>query len=234
MELLITDKLVYSLAIKTTDILTLKQKELQETKWHDGESNTDSEYSSLACKCCLQAWEIIKAKRKALKDVVLICVIPDINLTFTDKNRCIIKKKIELKSSTSRRMPGSTIRALDINLPLIYCLRPATRSGHYQVRCCQYYEAMGETAYDLFQDRTPRPVLNFEKMSSIKSDDEYKKVSKFEWVKHYSECAINRVQKKTYKSWQDELVRNIQEITVNNFVKETTLEEFIRLKNMYG
>ena len=42
-------------------------------------------------------------------------------------------------------MPGSTIKKLDINQALIYCLRPSPPSEEYIVRCSQYHNAMGES-----------------------------------------------------------------------------------------
>jgi len=51
-------------------------------------------------------------------------------------------------------MPGSTIKKLDINQPLIYCLRPSSEEDKYIIKCSQYHTAMGDSKFDLFQDRT--------------------------------------------------------------------------------
>ena len=96
------------------------------------------------------------------RDITITCEIPD--TTFTYPNGSTTKHKIELKSSKSKTMPGSTIKKLDINQPLIYCLRPSPLSEEYIVRCSQYHNAMGESDTELFQDRTPRPFISFEKM----------------------------------------------------------------------
>ena len=54
---------------------------------------------------------------------------------------------------------------LDINQTLIYCLRPTNKSEPYKLKCSQYHSAMVDnTNIDLFQDRTPRPIINFDNM----------------------------------------------------------------------
>ena len=50
-------------------------------------------------------------------------------------------------------MIGSTIRKLDINQPLIYCLRPNNTEGIYKIRYSQYHSAMGESDLDTFQNQ---------------------------------------------------------------------------------
>ena len=86
-------------------------------------------------------------------------MIPDINCIFDGDIQ--VTHKIELKSSKTNVMPGSTIGKLDINQPLIFCNRTT-----YEVQCGQYHTAMGDSDIDLFQDRTPRPSLNFTKLST--------------------------------------------------------------------
>jgi hypothetical protein len=44
---------VYELGVETAKILNEKQNELRQITWTDGESNLDTEYSRLACDCCL-------------------------------------------------------------------------------------------------------------------------------------------------------------------------------------
>ena len=226
----IPDYIVYYLAIETTKILLEKQDNLKSINWTYGESNIDVEYSTLACQCCIEAWNIIKKQYIEYNDVIINCKIPDINIEFilpTNRSRKIIKKKIELKSSKTIKIPGSTIKNLDINQPLIYCLRPSNDNELYKFRCSQYYNAIGETNYDLFQDRTPRPIINFDKMY----DQPYIKKEKNDWINHYAICAINRLKKnKIQKSWQDDLVKIIQQETIIEFIKNTTIEEFQDLK----
>lgn len=226
------EKITYELAIETTKLLNEKQKELNEIKWAEGEANIDVGFSKIACITCLEAWEKIKEIKKLRDDIKLECDIPDINLTFTDKYNRSLKSKIELKSSkqSNKRIPGSTIGKLDINQPLIYCLRPKNDNGIFYLRCCQYHQAMGKSDTELFQDRTPRPYINFHKMKYVKK---YEHVHKNDWIKHYSQCALNRLEKNMKKSWQDYLVKNIKEMSIEEFIKNTTLEEFIKLKENY-
>lgn len=233
----ISNNTLLQLARETTKLLNARQEDLAFAKWADGESNTDTDFSTLACSCCEQAWETIKIQTPEFKEISLKCNIPDINLRFIDEGlRTLHNAKIELKSSKSKNMPGSTIQKLDINMPLIYCLRPATitENSVFHVRCSQYFQAMGEGTYDLFQDRTPRPGISFEKMTDIDVDveGEYKEKEKNIWIHHYAQCALNRLDG-SYQgkhSWQDDMVKQIQQLTIADFLKNTSTEQFIELK----
>ena len=217
------NKITYDLAIETTKLLNQKQNELSNIIWSEGEANIDIGFSKLACKTCLEAWNKNKKKYKVYDEVRLECDIPDINLVFYDKYDRKLKSKIELKSSKdkNKRIPGSTIGKLDINQPLIYCLRGKNKK--YEIRCSQYHNAMGKNDLELFQDRTPRPYINFNKM---KYPNEYKNVQKNDWIKHYSKCALNRLDNNKNSSWQDYLVKDI----ISEFIKKTTIKEFIKIK----
>lgn len=217
--------ITYDLAIETTKLLNQKQYELSNITWSDGEANIDSGFSELACKCCLEIWEYVKRKHNLYESVRLECNGPDINLIFYDKYNKKLESKIELKSSKekNKRIPGSTIGNLDINQPLIYCLRPKNINEKYEIRCSQYHIAMGKSNLELFQDRTPRPYINFQKMEY---PNEYKQVEKNDWIKHYSKCALNRFNQNKKSSWQDYLVKNI----IIDFIKNTTIKEFIKMK----
>ena len=138
-------------------------------------------------------------------------------------------------------MPGSTIKKLDINQPLIYCLRPSGSGGEFQLKCSQYHHAMGESDFDLFQDRTPRPCINFEKMPPINrpEDDDacidgvavYEEKSKDDWIEHYAQCAVNRLERSCcQKSWQDPLVESIGNKLIAKFIASTSVEEFQKMK----
>lgn len=181
-----------------------KQEALHTCKWADGESNTDTDFSNLACTIASEVWS-------SDAGITLKATAPDINLTFTFPNGKTQKAKIELKSSKSATMPGSTIGKLDINQPLIFCLRGAT----YKLRAALYHQAMGESSYDLFQDRTPRPQINFNKMPTDTA--EYVEKEKSAWVEHYAECAIKRLEGAPNKSWQDDLTRAI----IDQYLKST-------------
>lgn len=207
----IDGKLLLEITSETTSILSEKQEQLRQCKWTDGESNTDTDFSNLACKCAEDAWHIIKSKSQYahLNGIEMTASIPDIICTFSKNGTPIkiSKNKIELKSSKSHIMPGSTIGKLNINQPLIYCLRPENSDNLYKIRYGQYHNAIGESDTDLFQDRSPRPKLNFTKLSS-QPVIIYCEKKKDDWIIHYAKCAVNRL-KTTTKSWQDRLIRLI-------------------------
>ena len=117
-------------------------------------------------------------------------------------------------------MPGSTIGKLDVNQPLIFCNRKT-----YEVRCGQYHTAMGGTDIDLFQDRTPRPSLNFTKLSTHPL--EYTVKEKDAWISHYGKCAVNRLNRSVQPSWQDTLTKSILYEALQHI---ETLEELQQLR----
>ena len=223
------NKIVLKLAAETTKILNEKQTELQNISWTNGESNLDTEYSQLACNCCKMAWEAIKTKYPKYSKTDITCEIPDINITFThsDGNKSI--HKIELKSSKSTKMPGGTINKLDVNQPLIYCKRPSIPSEPYKVRCSQYHAAMGESDIDLFQDRTPRPFINFEKMSEPDTNVPFVTKDKDDWIDHYAVCAYNRTKPTTKckQSWQDDMIKKIKEKAIDDYLMNTSEVEIL-------
>lgn len=148
----INNKLLLEIAAEITNKLTDKQEELKMCKWTDGEANTDTDFSVLACKCAEEAWICVKQRYPLLIMITATVSIPDIVFTFS-KNGEIIEvptNKIELKSSKRRIMPGSTIGKLDINQPLIYCYRPKNTDNPYDIRYGQYHTAMEENDIDLF------------------------------------------------------------------------------------
>ena len=231
----VDDFTVFKLAIQTTKELLKNQDKLKIIKWNDGEANIDTEYSKLSCQCCIMAWKQLKILYQEFKDVTIECTIPDINITFKFVNNTELKKKIELKSSKSVKMLGSTIKKLDINQPLIYCLRPTDIDGVYNFKCSQYYSAMGESNLELFQDRTPRPIINFEKMPDINENITYVNKNKNSWINHYAYCAINRIDNsiKCQYSWQDEMVKLMEQIIIKKYLTSKTIEEIKIDKDKY-
>jgi hypothetical protein len=133
--------------------------------------------------------------------------------------------KIELRSSKNTRMLGSTINKLDINQPLIYCLRPKDNSGYYELRCSQYHNSMGKSDLDLFQDRTPRPYINFNKMKKTNEILTFEYKDKKCWVEHYAYCALNRIKKKCKSSWQDDMISVLKKNIINDYLKNTNIEQ---------
>ena len=227
----INDNNVYELAIITSRLINNKIDELGKIEWTNGESNLDSGYSKLACNCCEEAWNEYILKYKEFRGIRIKCTIPDINIVFEYPNKKkIIEKKIELKSSKNSKMPGSTIRKLDVNQPLIYCLR-SENPLKFETRCSLYHQAMGESDLELFQDRSPRPCINFEKMNKNGMEMDFEIKKKECWIDHYAKCAINRINhKKKYKSWQDHMIRKIKKNLLEEFIKTTSIDKFKEIK----
>jgi hypothetical protein len=221
----ITESNVYELSIETTRLLNESQDKLGDIEWTNGEANIDTDYSELACYCCRIAWDRMIQKNPEYTEISFSCRIPDINILFTYTDGRKIKHKIELKSSKSRKMPGSTIKNLDINQPLIYCLRPISNTGAYLFKCSQYHSAMGESNIDLFQDRTPRPVINFDKMIDALP---YESKDKDCWIEHYAKCGLNRIDKtiRCNKSWQDDMIKIMKKNILSEYIRNTSEEQF--------
>ena len=221
-------QLLLTIASITTTKLNEKQEELGQCKWTDGESNTDTDFSELACKCAEEAWSIIQEKYPILESIRMVALIPDINCIFFKQEIPIkvSKNKIELKSCKHIIMPGSTISKLDINQPLIYCHRPK-KDEKYEVRYGQYHTAMGETNFDLFQDRTPRPHINFTKLESP-AEINYIEKQNDDWITHYSKCALHRITHPVSYSWQDTLTKRILFEALQNI---ETLEDLQKLRD---
>ena len=229
----ITGSIIYELGIQTTKNLNERQDKLENITWNNGEANLDTEYSELACDCCVMAWETIKTKYPEYSEIKITCIKPDINITFTYSDGRKSTDKIELKSSKSKKMPGSTIKKLDINQTLIYCLRPSMASEPYKIRCSQYYSAMGESEHDLFQDRTPRPFINFEKMNEVDSATPFVSKDKDLWIEHYATCALKRIEETTtcQKSWQDDMIKIIKTKIIEDYIRNTSEQQFQIDKN---
>ena len=229
----IRQPIIYELAILTTKILINRQYKLEKIKWQNGESNTDTEFSELACDCCKEAWSQIKYNYPGNRETKITCEIPDINITFIYSDGSQSKHNIELKSSKKKIMPGSTIRKLDINQPFIYCLRPSKDKEPYKLKCSQYFSAMGESETDLFQDRTPRPDINFNKMNDVENIKPFELKEKNDWVEHYANCALNRIENPTIcqYSWQDDMMNKFKKKIIDDYRRNTTVEQFQMEKN---
>jgi len=239
------EKICMPLTQRTAQILDTKQKKLQEIVWTDSEANMDSGFSKLGCMCCVKAFDDIKKEYPEYNNLSLKCRIPDINILFYKNSEgsesdvgstsectsnIIATGKIELKSGKGKGLiPGSTIGSLNINEPVIFCLR---NESNYTFRYNQYYNCIGESNTDMFQDRTPRPHVNFQKMTDINTPIKYIHKEKSDWVEHYANCAFVRIKSnKPYKSWQDYLTEKIKKLSIKEFIKETSIEEFAKLKS---
>lgn len=225
----IPENIILRLSQKTAQLLEGKQEELASCSWTNGESNTEGDYSRLACRCVLEAWSLIQSDFPGMENVIIEANSPDISCIFKNDSLSF-KRKIELKSSLNVTMPGSTIGKLDFNQPMIYCLRPKNPTEPFKFRYSQYHHALGENDKELFQDRTPRPIINYDKMWDSSVLATYTEKEKSEWVDHYAVCALNRLNTPTQYSWQDSLVRKIKDYVIKTFLSTTTIEEIARMK----
>ena len=226
----ITAEILLVLAKFTAGRLAARQEDLASCKWTDGESNLDSYFSRLACACTEDSWTDVLQQFPELVGFTIVANGPDIHIAFFKDGVKVptLHDKIELKSSTSPVLPGSTIGKLDINQPLIYCHRPKQAVGLYDIRYGQYHTAMGESEFDLFQDRTPRPPLSFNKLTLPSMESTYCHKKNDSWIDHYGKCAVRRVTQAPPKaSWQDALVKNI---LLEALQGVETLEDLIALK----
>jgi hypothetical protein len=217
---------------RTAQILHTKQIELHEIQWTNCEANIDSGFSRIGCVCCKEAFDEIKEEYSEYNNLTLKFEIPDINILFYKDSKIIASGKIELKSGKGKGLiPGSTIGTLNINEPVIFCLKNKSKNS-FDFRYSQYHNCIGESNTDMFQDRTPRPRVNFKKMTDINTLIKYIHKEKSDWVEHYAECALFRTKaNKPYKSWQDNLIEKIKNLSINEFINETSIEDFTKLKS---
>jgi len=231
LETAINGDILLELTRETVKILETKQEELLAIRWTDGEANTDMGFSTLASQCCVEAWSTI-CQTHGLINISIQASAPDINIVFTDSSGTSIHRKIELKSAKGNTMPGSTIgQELDINQPLIYCKRPRANQKNpiFEFSYSQYHSAMLYSDTERFQDRNPRPGLDIRKMSKSNQVIQYLVKERDAYVSRYAVCALNRLDPnfRAQHSWQDDLTQNI----INEFLRRTSAEELIRMKN---
>jgi len=192
--------------------LSKSQNELNNISWHKGESNTDLEFSELAKKKCVESFDEINTN----KNLFLNVEIPDLLLTFK-KGDHKQRFKIELKSTKSadRSVPGSMIMSLDPNMWTIFCLR---KESGFEVRYGRYHLGMSRSTHDLFQDRSPRPRLQFDNFQNVNEEPNLEETNiDKSFFKHYARSAVNRVlDPKGRGSWQDDLVKEIIRIAIKD------------------
>jgi hypothetical protein len=221
-----------SLTQKTAQLISSNQEQLKKVKWTDGESNTDSGFSSLACESCLEAWETVKNELSDVSEIVgleLTTKGPDVTLVFSKGNEVIHNDKIELKSGKAKQIPGSTISSCDINQYVIFCLRNDKKES-FEIRYGQYHMLIKAGATDLFQDRSPRPAAVFNNLADVNTAVTYVEQEKADWVQHALDCAFRRIDNKMDSSWQDDFMRRLIQEAEERFVERTSLAEFTRLK----
>ena len=188
------------------------QDQLNQISWHKGESNTDLEFSELAKEKCIESFNEINTN----KNLSLEVKVPDLLLIFK-KGNVRENFKIELKSTKSNdgSVPGSMIMTLDPNMWTIFCLR---KNDEFHIRYGRYYLGMSRGSYDLFQDRSPRPRLQFENYQNIAEEPILKETTVDKsFYKHYAKSAVNRVLNPNGRgSWQDDLVKEIIRIVITD------------------
>jgi len=213
-EQLIDQDILPFIAKRTADLLCNDQAGLKSCKWQDNESNPDTDFSNLSRDKCTKALQEIMSTLK--KEIKIQIETPDLLITFND----VYKRRIELKStkSSNGKMPGSTIGKKDWNEWVIFCHRSDNLNDFFEIRYGRYYEGLKPSDYELFQDRTPRPSLNFNQFHKPEYSELIPKIEKQEdFYKNYATCAINRVLgTPPNKSWQDDLVKEIIKIVKNN------------------
>jgi len=226
----ITNQFMMILAIETAKLLETEeaQKELKKIVWQINEANTDKGFSDVASLYCEQAWLVLRDQHLQLRDITMTAVGPDINCTFTIDDEIISKKKIELKSSKSREILGSTSSKLNVNQPVIWCLRYVDTRIPCEIRCGQYHTAMSKSDFLRFQDRTPRVPIEFDQLPLLSSYDSsqipYSEESNTGWIKKFALSALNRLESPSYKSWQEKLIRDILLETLDHVTTEEQLE----------
>jgi hypothetical protein len=88
---------------------------------------------------------------------------------------------------------------------------------------------MGVSDTDLFQDRTPRPHINFKKMNEIDNTLPFAIREKGYWVEHYAKCALKRVEEHTIyqkTSWQDDMIKILKKKIIEDYIRNTTEQQF--------
>jgi len=213
-DLEIEEKVLPNLTQETCKLLNAKKTELSKLSWQSGESNTDTDFSNLSKECCEIAFKNINKINK----LKLQIDITDLKLKFIYKKK-IINKKIELKSTRSinSKIPGSMIRSLDPNIWTIMCCRADNNKDKIEVRYGRYFIGMDVSEYEKFQERSPRPFLNFIKFQKHTEKPKTATTSiSNSWWKDYAKSAIKRVLNPKKKSWQDDLVKEIIKIVLKD------------------
>lgn len=186
----------------TAKFLEMEQEKLKQIRWHDGEANTDREFSNFAKECCIKAYQEIDCA------IELTVKTPDLLLSFTHNGE-VVTEKIELKStkSKSRKTLGSMIKSLDPNQWTIFCCRGDEKN---EIRYGRYHLGMNFSSHEKFQDRSPRPDLHFDRFQETGAEPIVDKVPiEEEFWRKYAKTAINRIIDPQSHSWQDDLITEV-------------------------
>lgn len=207
--------LMPKLVQETAKLLNQSQDQLKQIQWTVGEANTDKQFSLLAGQKAQQAFNEVHSQSQSNFPIAIQTTTPDLKIKFIVHNpnqkSKTYSRKIELKSGTTRIIPGSTIRKLDLNCWVIFVLRQADNS-QFSFRYGRYHKGLLIKDTDLFQDRTPRPSLKWDNYQTINEQPDISKVeNNKEWISRYAKAAIYRVfyASGLKLSWQDDLVKLI-------------------------
>ena len=213
MEDYIDNKLLPKMTKILCGELNAHKEVLKGIEWHIHEANTDRDFSNLSKKLC----ENIFKKHNIHKGLTIEINTPDLNLIFRLEGRTV-ERKIELKSTMSSNgiLPGSMIMSLDPNIWTIICRRDIPNDD-IEVRYGRYYLGMNVSSHEKFQDRSPRPTLNFFQFQDQTEQPNMKKttLSSSFW-KTYANSAITRILEPQNHSWQDDLVKEIIRIVLED------------------
>jgi hypothetical protein len=211
LDQVIENNILPKLTKETCVILNNNQYSLKKLSWSEGENNKDMPFSNLAKKCCLEAFN----KINDIDDLTLEISIPDLKLKFQQK-KIKIEKKIELKSTIKTIIPGSARSKFDPNIWTIFCQRGKEK---FKLRYGRYFLGMKISDHETFQDRSPRPKLNFEYFQEHTEDPKVEKINEdmnLKFWQQYAKTAINRVINPKNHSWQDDLVKEIIKEVLKN------------------
>ena len=106
--------------------------------------------------------------------------------------------------------------SLDPNMWTIICRRDIPNDD-IEVRYGRYYLGMNVSSHEKFQDRSPRPTLNFFQFQDQTEQPIMEKttLSSSFW-KTYANSAITRILEPQNHSWQDDLVKEIIRIVLED------------------
>lgn len=210
------EQLIANLVWRTAKLLQSAQNELSEVNWQDGESNTDSGYSMVARRKFAEAFDELVKDQTNIK--LVSNKAPDITYRMLINGEELVGK-IELKSCKSDSkdvgvIPGSTIRDLDWNVWVIFCRR-SSDNKNFEFRYGRYFLGIDIKPTELFQDRSPRPRISWNKYQLLDEEPKLGKLNQDDdWIKKYAQAAVNRIsgEYNVDSSWQDTLVREIIKI----------------------
>ena len=228
-----------TLAQNVTYRLNREQYNLRKIIWTNGESNLDTEYSKITCRIAEEEWKKICTEIPFFGNVVMEAKHPDVTCTFridSSDDMICLPQKIELKSSMKSSIPGSTSRSLEVDIPIIYCLRPDPKRkvlsdlNSFQFVCGQYIDSMFEsTQYDIFQDRSPRPRISVKSLQKVCRQEFTEATFPFDdYILHLAKCSMRRIhilhRKQVKTSWQDNLVENILKLSLHMFSEKISIK----------